>query len=74
MRAPPLPHALCRPQKHVLSEHVVGQEDAVECISTALCRARCGLKDPRRPSAALLFVGPTGGSGGGVGGWGDAGA
>ncbi|KAG2433436.1 hypothetical protein HXX76_008493 [Chlamydomonas incerta] len=46
--------------RHTLASHVVGQEDAVEAISTALCRARCGLKDPRRPVAALLFVGPTG--------------
>ncbi|EFJ49084.1 ClpD chaperone, Hsp100 family [Volvox carteri f. nagariensis] len=43
-----------------LGHHVVGQEDAVESIATALCRARCGLKDPRRPVASLLFVGPTG--------------
>ncbi|GLC72569.1 hypothetical protein PLESTF_001265700 [Pleodorina starrii] len=43
-----------------LGAHVVGQEDAVESIATALCRARCGLKDPRRPVASLLFVGPTG--------------
>ncbi|KAG2449289.1 hypothetical protein HYH02_005446 [Chlamydomonas schloesseri] len=46
--------------RHTLAGHVVGQDDAVEAISTALCRARCGLKDPRRPVAALLFVGPTG--------------
>ncbi|PNW78134.1 hypothetical protein CHLRE_10g465550v5 [Chlamydomonas reinhardtii] len=46
--------------RHTLASHVVGQADAVEAISTALCRARCGLKDPRRPVAALLFVGPTG--------------
>ncbi|GIL61397.1 hypothetical protein Vafri_15861 [Volvox africanus] len=43
-----------------LANRVVGQEDAVESIATALCRARCGLKDPRRPVASLLFVGPTG--------------
>ncbi|GLI63797.1 hypothetical protein VaNZ11_006882 [Volvox africanus] len=43
-----------------LGHRVVGQEDAVESIATALCRARCGLKDPRRPVASLLFVGPTG--------------
>lgn len=47
-------------QRTQLGSHVLGQEDAVESISTALCRARCGLKDPRRPVASLLFVGPTG--------------
>eukprot|EP00198_Chlamydomonas_reinhardtii_P009296 XP_001698633.1 ClpD chaperone, Hsp100 family [Chlamydomonas reinhardtii] len=46
--------------RHTLASHVVGQADAVEAISTALCRARCGLNLPRRPVAALLFVGPTG--------------
>ncbi|KAG2487970.1 hypothetical protein HYH03_013410 [Edaphochlamys debaryana] len=46
--------------RHTLADHVVGQEDAVETIANALCRARCGLKDPRRPTASLLFVGPTG--------------
>jgi ATP-dependent Clp protease ATP-binding subunit ClpC len=39
---------------------VVGQDDAVESVCSALCRARVGLKDPNRPIAALLFVGPTG--------------
>lgn len=42
--------------KHVL----VGQDAAVESVATALCRSRCGLKDPNRPIASLLFVGPTG--------------
>jgi ATP-dependent Clp protease ATP-binding subunit ClpC len=39
---------------------VVGQEEAVASVASALARARCGLRDPRRPVAALLFVGPTG--------------
>lgn len=43
-----------------LKQRVVGQDDAVEVVASALMRARCGLKDPRRPVAALLFVGPTG--------------
>mmetsp|Transcript_10026 Transcript_10026/g.21446 ORF Transcript_10026/g.21446 Transcript_10026/m.21446 type:complete len:958 (+) Transcript_10026:149-3022(+) len=44
----------------ILSEHLIGQDDAVETVATALVRARCGLKDPNRPVACLLFVGPTG--------------
>ena len=47
-------------QGPVLQERVVGQADAVESVCAALCRARVGLKDPNRPIAALLFVGPTG--------------
>jgi ATP-dependent Clp protease ATP-binding subunit ClpC len=39
---------------------IIGQDDAVEAVAAALCRARVGLKDPERPIAALLFVGPTG--------------
>ncbi|KXZ46077.1 hypothetical protein GPECTOR_47g352 [Gonium pectorale] len=46
--------------RDTLAAHVVGQADAVESIASALCRARAGLKDPRRPVASLLFVGPTG--------------
>lgn len=44
----------------VLKERVVGQDDAVDSVVSALCRARVGLKDPNRPCAALLLVGPTG--------------
>lgn len=43
-----------------LKERVIGQEEAVTAVSTALKRARVGLKDPNRPIAALMFCGPTG--------------
>lgn len=39
---------------------MIGQEEAVAAVSTALKRARMGLKDPNRPIAALMFCGPTG--------------
>jgi ATP-dependent protease HslVU (ClpYQ) ATPase subunit len=39
---------------------VIGQEEAVSVVSSALKRARVGLKDPKRPIAALMFCGPTG--------------
>ncbi len=39
---------------------MIGQDDAVDALSSALMRARCGLKDPKRPIASMLFVGPTG--------------
>ena len=39
---------------------MIGQEEAVTAVSTALKRARMGLKDPNRPIAALMFCGPTG--------------
>jgi ATP-dependent Clp protease ATP-binding subunit ClpC len=47
-------------QGPVLKERVIGQDDAVDSIVAALCRARVGLKDPHRPAAAMLLVGPTG--------------
>lgn len=43
-----------------MKEHVMGQDEAVEALSSALMRSRVGLKDPNRPIASLLFVGPTG--------------
>ena len=43
-----------------VQERVIGQEEAVAAVSTALKRARVGLKDPNRPIAALMFCGPTG--------------
>ncbi len=43
-----------------LSRRVVGQEEAVECISRTIRRSRAGLKDENRPIGVFLFVGPTG--------------
>jgi ATP-dependent Clp protease ATP-binding subunit ClpB len=43
-----------------LGARVVGQEDAVKAVSTAVRRARAGLKDPNRPIGSFLFLGPTG--------------
>lgn len=43
-----------------LKECIIGQDDAVDATARAMVRSRCGLKDPDRPIASLLFVGPTG--------------
>ncbi|MBF4581507.1 ATP-dependent Clp protease ATP-binding subunit [Curtobacterium sp. VKM Ac-2865] len=43
-----------------LHERVVGQEDAVRAIATAVRRSRTGMGDPRRPVGSFLFLGPTG--------------
>jgi len=43
-----------------LGERVVGQEEAVHLVSSAVRRAKSGLKDPRRPIGSFLFLGPTG--------------
>ena len=39
---------------------VIGQNEAIKAISKAVRRARTGLKDPKRPIGAFLFLGPTG--------------
>jgi ATP-dependent Clp protease ATP-binding subunit ClpC len=43
-----------------LHERVVGQDDAVRAIATAVRRSRTGMGDPRRPVGNFLFLGPTG--------------
>jgi ATP-dependent Clp protease ATP-binding subunit ClpB len=43
-----------------LHERVVGQEEAIEAVATALRRSRAGLQDPNRPIGSFLFLGPTG--------------
>jgi ATP-dependent Clp protease ATP-binding subunit ClpB len=44
----------------VLAKRVVGQEEAVKAVSTAIRRARAGLQDPNRPIGSFMFLGPTG--------------
>lgn len=44
----------------ILSSKVIGQDEAVRAVSSAIRRARVGLKDPKRPIGSFLFLGPTG--------------
>ena len=46
--------------EEALSLDVIGQNEAINAISKAVRRARTGLKDPKRPIGAFLFLGPTG--------------
>ena len=43
-----------------LHERVIGQDEAVEAVASALRRSRAGLQDPDRPIGTFLFLGPTG--------------
>jgi ATP-dependent Clp protease ATP-binding subunit ClpB len=43
-----------------LHQRVIGQNEAVGAVATAVRRARAGLKDPNRPVGSFLFLGPTG--------------
>lgn len=46
--------------EEALHQRVVGQDEAVNAVSEAVRRSRVGLKDPRKPIASFLFMGPTG--------------
>ncbi|MCC7494846.1 MAG: ATP-dependent Clp protease ATP-binding subunit [Fimbriimonadaceae bacterium] len=46
--------------EEALHERVVGQHEAIVGVSKAVRRARAGIKDPRRPTASFIFLGPTG--------------
>jgi ATP-dependent Clp protease ATP-binding subunit ClpB len=43
-----------------LHDRVIGQDEAVTAVSTAVRRARAGLQDPNRPLGSFIFLGPTG--------------
>jgi ATP-dependent Clp protease ATP-binding subunit ClpC len=43
-----------------LNRRVIGQPSAVETIARLITMAQAGLRDPRKPVAVLMFVGPTG--------------
>src|SRR5213592_4481283 len=43
-----------------LHQRVIGQDDAVAAVASALRRSRAGLSDPDRPIGTFLFLGPTG--------------
>ena len=46
--------------EEVLKEDVIGQEEAIQLMSKAVRRSRSGLKNPKRPTGAFIFLGPTG--------------
>jgi ATP-dependent Clp protease ATP-binding subunit ClpC len=43
-----------------IKKRLVGQNEAVRAVARAIRRGRAGLRDPRRPLGAFLFLGPTG--------------
>lgn len=46
--------------EEALHRRIIGQDEAIDTIAKAVRRARAGLKDPRRPIGAFVFLGPTG--------------
>jgi ATP-dependent Clp protease ATP-binding subunit ClpB len=43
-----------------LHKRVIGQDEAVAAISSAIRQSRAGLSDPNRPIGSFIFLGPTG--------------
>ena len=43
-----------------LHRRVIGQEDAIKGIASAIRRSRTGLSAPERPMGSFIFLGPTG--------------
>jgi ATP-dependent Clp protease ATP-binding subunit ClpB len=43
-----------------LHDRVVGQDEAVAAVASAVRRGRAGLSDPNRPIGSFIFLGPTG--------------
>ncbi len=43
-----------------IQERVVGQDQALAAVASAIRRARADLSDPNRPLGSFLFLGPTG--------------
>jgi len=46
--------------EEALHRRIIGQDEAISTVAKAVRRARAGLKDPRRPIGAFIFLGPTG--------------
>ncbi len=44
----------------VLSQRVVGQEEAISVVASALRRARAGISEEDKPIGSFIFLGPTG--------------
>jgi ATP-dependent Clp protease ATP-binding subunit ClpB len=44
----------------ILSQRVIGQDEAVRLVADAIIRARSGIRDPRKPIGSFVFLGPTG--------------
>ncbi len=46
--------------EEILKSKVIGQENAITLVASAIKRSRAGIADPNRPIGSFLFLGPTG--------------
>ncbi len=44
----------------ILHERVVGQNEGVSKVASAILRSRAGIRDPKKPIGSFMFLGPTG--------------
>ena len=44
----------------ILKKRIVGQDSAIQAISSVIKRSRTGINDPNKPIGSFLFLGPTG--------------
>ena len=44
----------------IIKKRIIGQDEAVEKVAEVVRMGRAGLKDPKRPTAVFLFLGPSG--------------
>jgi len=52
--------ARLRNLESTLRNHVLGQDEALKRVSTAIRRSRTGISSGKRPIASFIFLGPTG--------------
>ena len=43
-----------------MRKRVMGQDEALKIVSDAILKSRSGIKDPNKPIASFMFLGPTG--------------
>ncbi|GAB4286766.1 MAG: ATP-dependent chaperone ClpB [Coriobacteriia bacterium] len=46
--------------EELLHQRVIGQDEAVSAVASAIRRSRAGLSDPDKPIGSFIFLGPTG--------------
>ena len=44
----------------IMQNRIVGQDEPIKLIASAIRRSRAGISSPKRPIASFLFLGPTG--------------
>ena len=44
----------------IMHESIIGQDEAIKSIATAIRRNKSGLRDPKKPIASFMFLGGTG--------------